>query len=242
MKLLRRGSVDHLVLQGRDFWKEAPRLACSNVPFLALLAPRAICSIIVERRQTSPANLATGSKTISMDKQWDSREENLCFWGVKCPFSAHVYIYIYIFKCFKVSKPLKEILPLSQFQSTVEIHWGLIIVGESVGSAVCFKNPWCQSLIFLGETLISCIVPGNHGLFSGQQKKKILPIMRPPRPPRAPTSLLNAARRPLARLRRTNTHISNMAHHISLEPEPFPLRCNTVCVFFPPFSFLYIFY
>lgn len=63
--------------------------------------------------------------------------------------------------------------------------------------------------------------------------------MRPPRPPRAPTSLLNAARRPLARLRRTNTHISNMAHHISLEPEPFPLRCNTV--FFFPLSLSSIF-
>lgn len=68
----------------------------------------------------------------------------------------------------------------SQFQSTVEIHWDLIIAGESVGSAVCFKNPWCQSLIFLGEALISCIVPGNHGLFSGQKKKKILPKMRSP--------------------------------------------------------------
>lgn len=35
---------------------------------------------------------------------------------------------------------------------------------------MCFKNPWCQTHIFLGEPLISCIVPGNHGLFSGQQR------------------------------------------------------------------------
>ena len=59
------------------------------------------------------------------------------------------------------------------------------------------------------------------------------------RPPFAPASPLNAARRPLARLRRTNTHISNMAHHISLELEPFPLCCNTVCVLFCFFFPLY---
>lgn len=79
-----------------------------------------------------------------------------------------------------MSNPLEEILSLSQFQSTVEIHWDLIIAGESVGSAVCFKNPWCQSLIFLGETLISCIVPGNHGLFSGQQKNPAQNAVLPP--------------------------------------------------------------
>lgn len=117
-----------------------------------------------------------------------------------------------------MSKPLEEILSLSQFQSTVEIHWDLIIAGESVGSAVCFKNPWCQSLIFLGETLISCIVPGNHGLFSGQQKN---PAQNAP-PLSSGTTV------------GTHTHWREASHvglHISLGLK-LPLCCDRVCLVF----------
>lgn len=42
----------------------------------------------------------------------------------------------------------------------------LIVAGESWLSV---KKPWCQSLIFLGETH-QLLVPGNPGRFSGQQK------------------------------------------------------------------------
>lgn len=117
----------------------------------------------------------------------------------------------------------------SQFQSTVEIHWDLIIAGESVGSAVCFKNPWCQSLIFLGEALISCIVPGNHGLFSGQKKKKnpaqnaIPPLLHPHLCWMQHAGFWHSSR---------HTHrceASWTEHHISLEPE-LPLHCNSVCL------------
>lgn len=150
---------------------------------------------------------------------------------------------------------MEEILLLPQFQSTVEIHWALIIAGESVGSAVCFKNPWCQSLIFLGEPLISCIVPGNHGLFSGQQKD--LPNCGPPytrisaecsTPGSCPTEV--PACTPCYPAH-THTHTYGgggimheaSVHHISLE---LPLWCDTVCVcfvfifyFFSPFLFFY---
>lgn len=148
-----------------------------------------------------------------------------------------MYIYIYLFLCFKVSKPLKEILPLSQFQSTVEIHWGLIIVGESVGSAVCFKNPWCQSLIFLGETLISCIVPGNHGLFSGQQKKKNPAHNAPPSPPSC-THISAECSTPASGTTppHKHTHIKHGASHFPGTGAVSPPLQHCLC-FFSPFLF-----
>lgn len=116
------------------------------------------------------------------------------------------------------AQSLQENLCLPPFQPTVEIHWGLIIAGQSVGSAACFKNPWCQSLIFLGEPLISCIVPGNHGLFFRQKKKKKkIPMPKLRLPSLADPHLCwEAARWPLARrCQRTE---------LKLEP-PRPPRC-----------------
>ncbi len=137
-----------------------------------------------------------------------------------------------------MSKPLEEILPLSQFQSTVEIHWGLIIAGESVGSAVCFKNPWCQSLIFLGETLISCIVPGNHGLFSGQQKNPAHNAVPPFLHPHL-CWMQHAGLWHDSSLCSTNTQISNITHGASVH------RCIT-CPWnwssFPSAATLFVFF
>lgn len=145
----------------------------------------------------------------------------------------------------KVSKPLEEILPLSQFQSTVEIHWGLIIAGESVGSAVCFKNPWCQSLIFLGETLISCIVPGNHGLFSGQPKNPAQ--MRSPHLHPHLCWMQHAGLWHNSSPCSTNTGIHTHTHAWSIGASHFPgtsassLLRHTLCLFFWLFFFSFFF-
>lgn len=75
------------------------------------------------------------------------------------------------------------LVPLSPQQWKFTECW---LWQEHVGSAVRFKNPWCQTHIFLGEHLISCIVPGNHGLHSGQQRIQPHPgprvLFEPPMP------------------------------------------------------------
>lgn len=75
------------------------------------------------------------------------------------------------------------VVPLSPQQWKFTECW---LWQESAGSAVRFKNPWCQTHIFLGEHLISCIVPGNPGLRSGQQRIQPHPgppgLVEPPMP------------------------------------------------------------
>ena len=59
MKLLTTRSVNYLVLQGYDFWKETFLLSFSNVRFGAVRAP--FSPIILERRQKSDISPKLGN-------------------------------------------------------------------------------------------------------------------------------------------------------------------------------------